>query len=95
MKLNIKFDLLSIISGGIDNARDILIDEILIEKEEKIENLLQPSLGSCSILAAQEDCNGGGKISCSRILAREAELQSAHRVGDWIMLPDKLVKLFK
>ena len=30
------------------------------------------------------------------ILAREAEVQSAdHRVGDWIVLPDKLVKLFK
>ena len=30
------------------------------------------------------------------ILAREAELQSAdHREGEWIVLPDKLVKMFK
>ena len=29
------------------------------------------------------------------ILAREAELLSAdHRKGDWIVLPDKLVKVF-
>ena len=30
------------------------------------------------------------------ILAREAELQSAdHRNGDWLVVPDKLVKMFK